>query len=238
MEENVNETLYLQNLNEKVSINTLKNKLSGIFSTYGKIIQLTAHKNLKMKGQAFITYQDIESAQTALKNLQKFIIFDKPVKISYSKSNSDNHYIIKTGEKDTEIKEIIERKEAKRLRNEAQRVEELKKRPSSKVLDSDTSKPTFDASKPKRIKIEDWKSLPPNNVLLIQNLPDSTTQESLFSYFETQKGFINVRFVKIRKLAFIEFDNEPLATEVLNVFESEKISSQFSDSTILTYAKK
>lgn len=239
------ETLYLRNLNEKISINKLKAKLQSLFSTYGAITQITAHKNLKMKGQAFITYESIENAQNALNKLQNFIIFEKPVHIQYSRSNSDNLYKQKAEEgQDTEqIIEIKQRKEKKIER------EQLKKKRTNIEVDNTgkadstlhhtkSSTPATFEPETKRVKIEDWKSLPPNSVLLIQNLPSTTTKESLDTVFESTKGFINIRFVKIRNLAFIEFDNEALSTEVLETFDANLLSEKFSLETILTYAKK
>ncbi|CAH2350818.1 putative U1 small nuclear ribonucleoprotein Usp102p [[Candida] railenensis] len=238
------ETLYLRNLNEKISINKLKAKLQSLFSTYGAITQITAHKNLKMKGQAFITYESTENAKNALNKLQNFIIFEKPVHIQFSKSNSDNLYKLKAeeGQETDEIVEIKQRKEKKIER------EQLKKKRTNIEVDktniegtspyTKSSTPATFEPETKRVKIEDWKSLPPNSVLLIQNLPSTTTKESLDSVFESTKGFINIRFVKIRNLAFIEFDNEALSTEVLRTFDSDLLSEKFSPETILTYAKK
>lgn len=228
------ETLYLRNLNEKISINKLKTKLQALFSTYGTIIQITAHKNLKMKGQAFITYDSIEHAQNAINKLQNFMIFEKPVQIQFSRSNSDNLHRQRSAEE-----EIDKRKEKKsereQVKNKRKQTEEENNNTPSSGL------PTIPASfepEPKRLKVEDWNSLPPNNVLLIQNLPATTTKESLDSVFDNKLGFINIRFVKIRNLAFIEFDDEDLSTEVLKSFDSTTITDVFSSDTILTYAKK
>lgn len=231
------ETLYLNNLNEKISINKLKSKIDSIFSTYGKIIQITAHKNLKMKGQAFVTYESPAEAGNALKKLQNFIIFDKPVRIQFSTTNSDNHYKIKNPTNE-EIPEIIKRKESKIQREQSLNKRKLESLQSSNSPSSNA--PSFEVITPaaKKIKVEDWKSLPPNNILLIQNLPSTTTKEILESTFQEEDGFINIRLVKIRNLAFIEFDNDSLSTDVLKKFNSKILTEIFSESTILTYAKK
>ena len=60
------QTIYVNNLNEKVSINKLKNELQQTFNVCGKILRISALKTLKLKGQAFITFEDIPSATKAL----------------------------------------------------------------------------------------------------------------------------------------------------------------------------
>lgn len=45
------ETLYINNINEKVKKNVLKKMLYMLFSQYGKIIDIVACKGLKRRGQ-------------------------------------------------------------------------------------------------------------------------------------------------------------------------------------------
>lgn len=227
------ETLYLRNLNEKVSVNKLKHKLQTLFSTYGKVLQITAHKNIKMKGQAFITFDSAKSATTALNKLQSFVIFDKRVQIQFSKSNSDSHYKL-DNQDDGEIPEIQERK---RRKAERETQVESRKRKLETTSNSTSLSAAFGAT-PKKPKLSDWKSLPPNSILLIQNLPETTTVDRLNDEFESLDGFIAIRLVKIRHLAFIEFDNEAQATAALGKFDAQSLAQAFSPETILTYARK
>ena len=44
-------TIYVNNINEKVKKNVLKRMLSMVFSQYGKVIQIVACKGLKLRGQ-------------------------------------------------------------------------------------------------------------------------------------------------------------------------------------------
>ena len=51
--------------------------------------------------------------------------------------------------------------------------------------------------------------LPPNKVLFLQNLPDSTTKEQLATIYSLYEGFREVRMVPGRKgIAFVEYDLE------------------------------
>jgi RNA recognition motif-containing protein len=46
-----NQTIYINNINEKIKKNVLKKLLYMLFSQYGKVLQIVACKGLKMRGQ-------------------------------------------------------------------------------------------------------------------------------------------------------------------------------------------
>ena len=48
------QTLYVNNLPEKVSKSSLKNSLYMVFSQYGKVIEIVACKGIKLRGQVKI----------------------------------------------------------------------------------------------------------------------------------------------------------------------------------------
>ena len=54
METQPTQTLYINNINEKVKKNVLKKLLSMLFSQYGRVIQVVACKGLKLRGQVCI----------------------------------------------------------------------------------------------------------------------------------------------------------------------------------------
>jgi len=59
----------------------LKQALYFRFSQYGEILEISAKKNIRMRGQAFIAFKDISSAKTAMKELQGHMFFNKPMVI-------------------------------------------------------------------------------------------------------------------------------------------------------------
>ena len=67
----------------------LKKSLYAIFSQFGQILDIVALKTLKMRGQAFVIFQDITAATTAAKSMQGFPFYDKPMRIAFSKTDSD-----------------------------------------------------------------------------------------------------------------------------------------------------
>ena len=67
----------------------MKKSLYAIFSQFGNILEIVALKTLKMRGQAFVVFKDITAASTAVKSMQGFPFYDKPMRIAFSKTDSD-----------------------------------------------------------------------------------------------------------------------------------------------------
>ena len=89
MDTRPNHTIYINNLNEKIKKDDLKKSLYAIFTQFGQILDIVALKTLKMRGQAFVIFKEISSATNALRSMQGFPFYDKPMRINYSKSDSD-----------------------------------------------------------------------------------------------------------------------------------------------------
>ena len=77
--EHATETLYIQNLNEKIKIPVLKSSLRGLFKSYGEVLDVVAHSNLRMRGQAFVSFDNAEVAKKALKEVRGFPLYSKPM---------------------------------------------------------------------------------------------------------------------------------------------------------------
>merc|ERR1711935_766769 len=87
--ERPNHTIYINNLNEKVKKEDLKKSLYAIFSQFGQILDIVALKTLKMRGQAFVIFKEVPSAVAAIKSMQGFPFYDKPMRIAFSRMDSD-----------------------------------------------------------------------------------------------------------------------------------------------------
>lgn len=72
-----NSTLYVQNLNERIKVPVLKQSLEALFSTYGPVLSVVAHSNLRMRGQAFISFGDTDTATRALEEVNGFPLYGK-----------------------------------------------------------------------------------------------------------------------------------------------------------------
>lgn len=89
------ETLYIQNLNEKIKpdgkptsliyyssdvcSSVIKSSLKNLFKTYGEVLDVVAHNNLRMRGQAFVSFASKDSASKALRDVQRFPLYSKPM---------------------------------------------------------------------------------------------------------------------------------------------------------------
>lgn len=74
-----NTTLYINNLNDKITKEELKTQLYALFTTYGRIIDVVASKSPKMRGQAFLVFSDLAGATSALRACEGMVFYDKPL---------------------------------------------------------------------------------------------------------------------------------------------------------------
>uniref|UniRef100_A0A8C9IK98 Small nuclear ribonucleoprotein polypeptide A n=1 Tax=Piliocolobus tephrosceles TaxID=591936 RepID=A0A8C9IK98_9PRIM len=74
-----NHTIYINNLNEKIKKDELKKSLYAIFSQFGQILDILVSRSLKMRGQAFVIFKEVSSATNALRSMQGFPFYDKPM---------------------------------------------------------------------------------------------------------------------------------------------------------------
>ncbi|KAI9373326.1 hypothetical protein BJX61DRAFT_388437 [Aspergillus egyptiacus] len=84
-----NQTLYCTNLPDKLRKHDLRLSLYTLFSTYGTVLDVVAMKTEKMRGQAHIVFKDVQASTQAMRSLQGFEFFGKPMKIVYAKGTSD-----------------------------------------------------------------------------------------------------------------------------------------------------
>lgn len=57
----------------------MKATLRGLFKSYGEVLDVVAHSNLRMRGQAFVSFASVDSARKALKDVQRFPLYSKPL---------------------------------------------------------------------------------------------------------------------------------------------------------------
>lgn len=55
----------------------LKDTLKNLFKPYRPILPIIAHKNVRMRGQAFISFPDLETANKARKDVDEFPLYGK-----------------------------------------------------------------------------------------------------------------------------------------------------------------
>ncbi|SPO02633.1 related to small nuclear ribonucleoprotein snRNP U1A [Cephalotrichum gorgonifer] len=208
-------TVYVQNLEERVKPEALKEALTHVFSEYGTIIDIVAKTNLQAKGQAFVVFDRPESAQAAIEELQGFDLFAKPMRLAVARSRSDA--TVKALGNDEEFEQHKRRRVAEKdKRRAAEALEDqkrLKRVGAAQDLASRPAKPARGAglkpSQPAAAAVVPDEYLPPNKILFVQNLPDTYDVDSLTAVFGRFDGFREARTVPGRKgIAFIEYETE------------------------------
>ncbi|XP_036011331.1 U1 small nuclear ribonucleoprotein A-like [Mus musculus] len=84
-----NHTIYINSLNEKIKKDELKKSPYAIFSQFGQILDILVSQSLKMRGQSFVIFKEVSSTINALRSMQGFPFYGKPMHIQYAKTDSD-----------------------------------------------------------------------------------------------------------------------------------------------------
>ncbi|KAJ9187797.1 hypothetical protein P3X46_003214 [Hevea brasiliensis] len=231
-----NVTIYINNLNEKIKIDELKKSLHAVFSQFGKILEILAFKTLKHKGQAWVVFEDVKSATNAMRQMQSFPFYDKPMRIQYAKAKSD----------------IIAKADGTFVPREKRKKHEEKGKKKKEQHDANqvgmglasgyasaygATPPLSQIPYPGGAKsMVPEVPAPPNNILFIQNLPSETTPMMLQMLFQQYPGFKEVRMVETKPgIAFIEYGDDMQSTGAMHGLQGFKIQQ---NSMLITYAKK
>ncbi|KAG7724827.1 hypothetical protein KL933_004649 [Ogataea haglerorum] len=212
-------TLYVRNLNERLSHQKLRSALEQLFSELGvSILEIRLFKNLQLRGQAFITLKSHEDCVRAIEQLNTKVLFDKPMDMYIAKANSD----LATRERmdQSAYEQYLQEQRAQR------REKRTKKRKSTLQTPATV----------KKRRIPGAKAAEPHKILLISNVPSSATRDQLESVFEKFTGFLNVNIVHIRNLALVEFRSD---LEAARCLESLGTSIKINDTDCyVQFAKK
>mmetsp|Transcript_27195 Transcript_27195/g.48843 ORF Transcript_27195/g.48843 Transcript_27195/m.48843 type:complete len:210 (+) Transcript_27195:181-810(+) len=185
-----NETLYVQNLNEKIKPDDLRIVLYQLFAQYGSVLDVVTRHNYRMRGQAFVVYDCVDEASTAMRLLQGSFFYGKPLRLSYAQSKS---YRIAEREGKT-----IERDPVKNSLKRQEFFAKLALKHSAKQ------------GQPQQ---NGWQL--PHNILFLEGLSSEVSDSLLKALFGLYPGFIDVRCIPNKRVAFIEFENQQQASLAL-----------------------
>ena len=190
----------------------LRKALYAIFSQFGTVIDIMAFKTLRMRGQAHIIFKDINCASTALRSMQGFPFYEKPMRIQFAKDDSD--VIAKA--KGTYVERPKKSQVVKRQKKEAP---------------APVKKPRTDGAE------EPKGGAPPHKILFLSNLPEDVTEDMIRMVFCPFPGLVDIRLVPGRSdIAFVEFSNESEATNAKKTLNHFKITP--THAMKVEYAKK
>ncbi|KAJ8906915.1 hypothetical protein NDN08_003399 [Rhodosorus marinus] len=213
-----NQTIYVRNLNEKLRKEELRRVLYECFSPYGRILEIVALKTQKMRGQAFVAFEDVASAANAMRHAQGMVFYEKQITVQFAR------------EKCLRIKGPGAKKGSQPQKKKLE-ADDAERAPDEKRSRMENEPPSGNPA-PNPMD-EDVR---PNKILFIQNIPDDVDSETLEELFSEFRGFVEVRSAAGRKgIAFLEFDNEDNAEIALKGMQGFKISG--SHALLLSYAK-
>ncbi|GFP80556.1 U2 small nuclear ribonucleoprotein b'' [Phtheirospermum japonicum] len=221
-----NQTIYIKNLNEKVKKEELKRSLYALFSQYGRILDIVALKTAKLRGQAWVVFSEVPAASSAVRQMQNFPFYDKPMRIQYAKSKSD---CIAKAEGTYDRKKKQEEKAEKKKRGE-----EAHQTSTANGARADTNGGPAAASRPSGPREE---ATEPNNILFIQNLPYETNSMMLELLFKQYEGFREVRMIEAKPgIAFVEYEDDNMSSTAMQALQDFRITPQ--NPMAITFAKK
>lgn len=84
------QTLYLKNLNEKIHPEKTKLLLYTIFSRYGRVLDVICKKRMKLRGQAWVVFENVPDAILAKEKLSGKFLCKKELIINFAKTQSDS----------------------------------------------------------------------------------------------------------------------------------------------------
>ncbi|GJJ08511.1 hypothetical protein Clacol_002729 [Clathrus columnatus] len=226
------ETLYIQNLNEKIKIDIMKATLKALFKNYGDVLNVTAHRNLRMRGQAFVSFESKDIARKAQREVNRFPLYGKPMQISFAKTPSDA--VVKVSnenEFEEHLKARKERKKQTRLNNPVRRKFAAKR--SAGQADGTVTLPV---SKRPAVQMPD-EYLPPNKILFLQNLPENVSKDQLTALFSQYPNLYEVRLIPTKKdIAFVEYMDENSASVAKDALHNYKLDGEAKIK--ITFARK
>mmetsp|Transcript_144063 Transcript_144063/g.375165 ORF Transcript_144063/g.375165 Transcript_144063/m.375165 type:complete len:273 (+) Transcript_144063:77-895(+) len=258
-----NQTLCVNNLNDKINVETLKKSLREVFAAFGGIIDIIAMKSLKRRGQAWIIFKEMSSATNSLKSLQGFPFYNKPMRINYAKSKSD--VVAKAdGTYVERPKKIVKREDLRKGKTAApatttapaqaqyapQAVWAAASEPKKQTAAAAAAVPAVTQK-----SIQDrigWnpnqtpnapKAAPkaagvaePNKTLFVENLPAEATDTMLSMLFRQYPGFQEVRLIPGRNVAFVDYQNEYQAGMAMQGLQGFAMTPEVK--LALSYARK
>jgi U2 small nuclear ribonucleoprotein B'' len=194
----------------------LRESMRCIFGQFGNIIDVVTRRTYKLRGQAWVVFEKEEDAADALKFMQGFPFFNKPIRIAYAKKKSDA--VAKLDGSYVEA-EVESRKQARREANEARKQATAK--PASGRHPAAAAAAATDTTR----------------TLFIENLPKEANEGMLVLVFQRFPGLKEVRMVPHKPgVAFVEYDNDEGAAAALAELQGFKLATD--KPMMLSYGKQ
>ena len=208
-----NETLYVRNLDDKIKEPRMKESLYGLFSAHGKVLQVMLMKAHRLRGQAWVTFEDVNAASLALRALDGTMHFGKAMNVQFAREKND---LITQREPNAKPREKRKREEKKEKKEKPAQTHKAPKAGGG----SSNSGPVL-----------------PHKILFLQDVPEACNDEALAMLFKQYHGFKEVRMVPGKKgLAFVEYTDDAQAAIALQGLNGFKLTP--NERLKVSFAKK
>lgn len=218
-------TIYVRNLNERVKPETLKAALQVAFEPFGAIAEIRMRTAYRMRGQAFISFEESEAADKAVGAMNGFELFAKPMGVALAKERAD----VLTKADGTYVPRERRRAEALALAEQNGRIMDEKRAADKGTAAAfgSASVATAAAGPGGRAAVPVPSANEPNEKLFLQGLPADLDGQSLQMLFQQFSGFKEARTVPGRVgIAFVEFATPSQAAIALERLQGFKLSDE------------
>ncbi|KDD74169.1 hypothetical protein H632_c1514p1 [Helicosporidium sp. ATCC 50920] len=83
-----NHTIYLRNVYDKLKKDETQRLLYALFGQFGRILDVVVMSGVRLRGQAWIAFSDVGAATNALRAMQNFPFYGKPLRVEFSANKS------------------------------------------------------------------------------------------------------------------------------------------------------
>jgi len=237
---NPNPTLYVNNINEKIKIDELKKALFHVFSQFGPIVEISAFKDLRRRGQAWVVFETVASAAKALTEMANFSFYGKPLQVTYARvksdvvSKKDNTFIARPLRKAPKKRRVGKKsKKEKKEKKEGGSKREKKDRGDQPESTTDDG-PNGDQD---NAPSQQLPPAAPNRILFVENLPKQCNDMMLSMLFQQYPGYKEARLVNGKPgIAFVEFEDASQSATAKQALHNFKITP--SNNMKVTFARQ
>jgi U1 small nuclear ribonucleoprotein A len=192
-----------------------------------------------MRGQAWVVFDQLNSATRAQRELQNFLFFGKPLRITFAKAKSDvlakmdgtfqQRQKRKAGAEDGRPKKgSVNAPAAKRQKTQVA--------PAAAAPSAVVAAPAAAAAAPAGAGGVQEPPPPPHRILFVENLPAASTDLMLSMLFQQYPGFTEARVIPGKGVAFVEFKEVFQAAAAMEALQGFKVTQ--TNLLKITFAKK
>ena len=259
------QSLYVSNLNHKVTKEVVRRGLYALFGQFGRILDIVVSRAERLRGQAWVVFHDIGDATNALRRLQGFPFFDRAIRIQFARGKS-----FAVAREDGTFFQVVKARDSARAGGSASHGQSgfasglgmarmdvsleasssMHDAPNGLIHDTEASaqdhgqveesgepEPATGEAQGRSQMQDDCPSAnAPHNTLIAAGLPPEVTAEMMEALFRQYNGFVEVRLASGQGVAFVEYGDIVQAGVALDGLNGFKLTP--TDSMSVTYAKK